>query len=648
MRKAGLLAGAVLLLMLHSLSAADDTQSSLADLLLVNEPIVYREEQFISRIRARTGETREPVGLVLSGGSARAFAHIGVLLYLEEVGIVPDFIVSNSMGSIVGLLYGAGLSPSQIHELIRNTDMGELFSLQLPLHGGLLDPGRLSGLIRRYLDDLVLEELPIPVMVICEDLETKQEIRIAEGDFYTVLEAAYALPIYFPPVAYRGHRLIDGGITNLVPLAPAYAYTDTVIASTAFYYNPSLNLNNPLTILNVAMDIGKGRAGVRELIEYEPLLIRCDVENFSFMDFDRIDTIVALGRSSAEEAEEALRSVHGGDAGEELAGLRERHALTISRVSAEIERLNRIPPVRPRVRISLALTDGSEHFGALPGLDMGMYASLYAAADRPKREASLGGGFLFGGNTGGLQPAANFRLSVTPSYWITGTALYRQAWTSLNDSPRLSHSYISASAAAVPFAGRYGRLTLTVSGEAVFDNLSRSADSLVQFGGRYGYQYSRQNTLEVAVGSGLYADASAGPGAYAEGELDLPFAAAWGAAAEGMTRISLSSSGKVPVYIRDYPRSSLPTADSRGLTAGSLEIYWKPISFRPTFAELVVVRKFRLSGYADLISADHVLYWSAGLQGAAEIALIGIKPFTLTGFIGYDSAGGRIRAGILL
>jgi hypothetical protein len=66
-------------------------------------PIVYGEEGFRQRIEARTGGEREAVGLVLSGGSARAFAHIGVLTRMEEAGIVPDFIVANSMGSIIGL-----------------------------------------------------------------------------------------------------------------------------------------------------------------------------------------------------------------------------------------------------------------------------------------------------------------------------------------------------------------------------------------------------------------------------------------------------------------------------------------------------------------------------------------------------------------
>ena len=79
-----------------------------AEAILVSDiPITYGDQSFRERILERTRGERDPIGLVLTGGSARALAHLGVLSYLEDEGIVPDFIVSNSMGSIIGLLYAA-------------------------------------------------------------------------------------------------------------------------------------------------------------------------------------------------------------------------------------------------------------------------------------------------------------------------------------------------------------------------------------------------------------------------------------------------------------------------------------------------------------------------------------------------------------
>ena len=136
----------------------------------------------------KRAEGREPVGLVLSGGSARAFAHIGVLRRMEEIGVVPDFIVANSMGSIVGLLYGAGFSPDQIAEIIQSTDIGSLFKIKLPLKRRYHRCQQvLPGLLYNYVGDIDLSEMPIPVMVLCEDLKTKRQVRIAEGDLMTVI-----------------------------------------------------------------------------------------------------------------------------------------------------------------------------------------------------------------------------------------------------------------------------------------------------------------------------------------------------------------------------------------------------------------------------------------------------------------------------
>src|SRR5690554_5615825 len=142
---------------------------SAKDLMLADVPISYGKEHFVQQIEERTNGERPPIGLVLSGGSARALAHIGVLRYLEEEGIVPDFIVSNSMGSIVGLLYAAGLSPDQILEVTSSTSLETLFDLTLPIKGGLLDASRFLQRISSILGrDLRLEDLEIPIIVATE------------------------------------------------------------------------------------------------------------------------------------------------------------------------------------------------------------------------------------------------------------------------------------------------------------------------------------------------------------------------------------------------------------------------------------------------------------------------------------------------
>ena len=164
---------------------------------------------------------------------------------------------------------------------------------------------------------------PIPIVVICEDLRTKREIRLAEGDLVTILEAAYALPVFFPPVELDDYLLIDGGVTNLVPLGAAREFSDTVIVSSTFYDNPRLNLRNPIIVLNTSIDIGKRRAGVADLLEYpDATWIRCSVESFSFMSFDRLAELDAEGYRSADAMSDRLAGIASGGVDEALAAVR--------------------------------------------------------------------------------------------------------------------------------------------------------------------------------------------------------------------------------------------------------------------------------------------------------------------------------------
>ena len=110
------------------------------DLILADIPIAYGEEEFRSRILERTGGERDPIGLVLTGGSARAFAHLGVLEYMEENGIEPDFIISNSMGSIIAVLYAAGLSPQQIADHVGDHIRGPFHIFQADTACGRWNP----------------------------------------------------------------------------------------------------------------------------------------------------------------------------------------------------------------------------------------------------------------------------------------------------------------------------------------------------------------------------------------------------------------------------------------------------------------------------------------------------------------------------
>ena len=279
-------------------------------------PLFIGEKEFNTKLdKIRTEEKREPLGLILSGGSARAYAHIGVLKKLEEEGLVPDFIVANSMGAIVGILYSAGFSPDTMETLLSNVNLNNFFSLLGITNGGLLSNRYFISALNMLLQGgFDLENCEIPLVIVAEDLYSKRQVWFSKGDLAKVTAAACSMSFMIEPVEFsiqdddgviRDLRLVDAGTIDLGSVGVAGNFSSNLIMSSAFY-DKDLNLKNPIVILNRSFAIGKERKTVKDLKEFEPFLIRNNVEKYSFMDFSKIEEIAYQGYYSAETALNSL------------------------------------------------------------------------------------------------------------------------------------------------------------------------------------------------------------------------------------------------------------------------------------------------------------------------------------------------------
>jgi NTE family protein len=582
------------------------------------------------------------VGLVLSGGSARAFAHIGVLKRLEDAGIVPDFIVANSMGSIMGLLYAAGLSPDQIYELVSNTELNALFEPVFPLAGGIMDPRRFSDLIRLYLGDLRLEDLPIPILVACEDLKSKREIRLAEGDFITVLEAAYALPVFFPPVAYGGHLLIDGGITNLVPLGIAMEYSDNVIVSSTFYDAKGLNLRNPIIVLNTAIDIGKRRAGVVDLLENpEAVWIRCNVESFSFMAFDRLDELADLGYASADSVAARLSVLETGGIDRELVSIRHAHDEAIVKAGSVWAYYERAPSKQP----VLTLT-GSLRSTAFPGDGYYLKDTVFFGGSLGCRwgplELGLGGGadwFAYTDSTLAPSAAASGTLDILP--WLRFAVLATADWPEGPSGDLPLFYQRSALTAAFPWDG--SRLELFSQMEQDRIGLAEG-ETFVSSGLRLFLGRDARPVRSESVAAHQYDARLDAHFAYADTALSLfPFASLPSLAlhAGGMARAAVDPNGSAPFYLSD-PLSVVDTAQvdeaGRAVYGATISIALEPAGAALSIAELMVMRGMSLALYGDLA-------WAAGGAQPAQ-TVVGVRLRCDAAFMGLKSSCFLFDAGM--
>lgn len=163
---------------------------------------------------------RKPrIGLVLGSGSARGWAHIGVIRALEHAGIRPDIVCGTSIGALVGAAYAAG-QLDRFEQWVRSLRMTDVMSfMDLQLGGGMLKGERLMAFFRRHFDDQGIEALPMPFGAIATALHNGNEVWLRSGSVIDAVRASIALPGLFTPMDHEGDLLVDGGLVNPVPVS---------------------------------------------------------------------------------------------------------------------------------------------------------------------------------------------------------------------------------------------------------------------------------------------------------------------------------------------------------------------------------------------------------------------------------------------
>ncbi|HEX7004531.1 MAG TPA: patatin-like phospholipase family protein [Trueperaceae bacterium] len=271
-------------------------------------------------MRQRQREKR--VGLVLSGGGARGFAHIGVLRVLEEAGIEVDVVAGTSMGAILGALYAHGYKADDLHLLASSLKWRDI--VDLSLQGGLMKGEKLANWLSAYLPDR-FEELARPLAVTTTDVETGEEVTLMKGDLIAAVRASSCFPGAFEPVQIGGRTLADGGIINNLPVdAAAFLGATATIASDAtpprrssydegqndgnwwerMVANVRLERRSPmLQMLLRSSDIMQSiLTDIQYTMHPADLLVKLDMPEIRVESFREYDRIVALGEEAARRA----------------------------------------------------------------------------------------------------------------------------------------------------------------------------------------------------------------------------------------------------------------------------------------------------------------------------------------------------------
>lgn len=173
------------------------------------------------------------VALVLGGGGAKGFAHIGVIKALEENGITPTLIVGTSVGSLVGSLYASGYTPAQLEHLALTTADNELTDFVLS-NQGFVEGFKLRNFINNKVDGRAIEDFPIGFAAVAAEKHTLKKTVFTSGNAGLAVQASCSVPNIFiaPRIPEKvGKKYIDGGVVSLVPVDSARALgADVIIA----------------------------------------------------------------------------------------------------------------------------------------------------------------------------------------------------------------------------------------------------------------------------------------------------------------------------------------------------------------------------------------------------------------------------------
>lgn len=162
---------------------------------------------------------KKDVALVLSSGGARGLAHIGAIEELEAQGYRITSIAGCSMGALIGGVYAAG-KLEEFREWMKTVDrkkMLELTDFSLSLNH-IAKGSRILEAIMEFVPDMLIEDLPIPYCAVATDLKGGHEVVFSKGSLFDAIRASISLPSFYEPVYRDGMILIDGGVTNPIPL----------------------------------------------------------------------------------------------------------------------------------------------------------------------------------------------------------------------------------------------------------------------------------------------------------------------------------------------------------------------------------------------------------------------------------------------
>ncbi|MCD7936435.1 MAG: patatin-like phospholipase family protein [Tannerellaceae bacterium] len=245
------------------------------------------------------------LGLVLSGGGAKGFAHIGVYKLLEECGLMPAIISGTSVVAFMGALLADGYAAEEVKELFTGREFSEFAQFQIP-KAGLFDSGRFRSFLKRHLRTKRIEDLRIPLVIIATDLDNGVSREFRSGPVVEAVTASCSIPIIFNPVVIDGINYVDGGLFRNFPVSNIREECERIIGVNV---SPLIPQKYKQTIFHIAERSYHYMFRANTLEDRLLCDVLVEAEEFGFyktFDLENVDLIANIGYEAAVKALEKV------------------------------------------------------------------------------------------------------------------------------------------------------------------------------------------------------------------------------------------------------------------------------------------------------------------------------------------------------
>jgi NTE family protein len=262
-------------------------------------------------ISAETPVVQVPprIGLVLGGGAARGFAHIGVIQVLEEADIRPALVTGTSAGSLVAAIYASGKTGTQLQQVAETMEEATMADWTLPLFSrGMLKGEALARYVNTQVRFKAIEDMLLPLGIVATDLNSGLSVIFQRGNTGTAVRASSAVPAVFQPVQIAGREYVDGGLVSPVPVRAARSMGAELVIAIDISSAPEGNLaGGTMEILLQTFAIMGKSINTFELKDAD-VVVRPALQGVSSADFGARKRFIEAGRQAMLLALPQLRA----------------------------------------------------------------------------------------------------------------------------------------------------------------------------------------------------------------------------------------------------------------------------------------------------------------------------------------------------